>query len=473
MIDRSTKLQNSCNPQIKNIKSKKYDNNSIIDHTHRIDVGHGKSIKNNLDLSSLENNRNNAVGKAIINDVFHLHKLRYIAWKITGINDNGIYRKHPVSICGKYPFKDSTIEIWSNENKDKSYLKNLCSCNSVWACPIDRFKIMSVRTNEIINISKGEQSKGKYMAFLTLTKKHKKHTSLDELQYFIKSFNKDFREITAITSIKNEKETSGFRYIKAFETMYNSVNGFHPHFHLILFADSRQSLDRIAKKIINAWLNKCPGTIKENQKLIQVFDNYDEELEKYISKMNMALELTNLYSNKTGKYFSINPLDALNMLLIKDFSIFSEYELKKVYNEYIYVTKGIRSITYSKGLKSDYKIIDKTDEEICSDDSELKNHIVKISYSLYSRLVRINATHELLKCSNNYLKNDSTILIELRKIITDRLQVPIEYYKNEIVCSDEISCNAPDQYCRDKKRQKVININKWINKKADGMIETA
>jgi len=474
MIDRSPKILVKSKKPKNNLKNSNNDNNSIIDHNHRIGKSQVKSIKDNPDFLSLEKNTNNADGKEIINDVYHLYRLRYVAWAITGIKDNGIYRKHHVSICGKYPQKDKNIELWSNQNNDKTHFKNLITCNSVWACPIDRYKIMSVRTSEIITISKGEQGKGKVMAFLTLTKKHRKHKSLDELKIFIKSFNDDFRYITSIPSIKAEKENSGFRYIKAFETMYNSVNGFHPHFHIIIFADSRESIDRIANKIINAWLNKCPGTTKENQKLIHVFDNYNEELEKYISKLNMALELTNLYNNKTGKYYSINPLDALNLLLIKDYSIFSENELKKLYNEYIHVTKGVRSITYSKGLKSDYKVIDKTDEEICNDDSELKNQIVKISYTLYSRLVRINATHELLKAGNAFLKNDSTILIELRKIITDRLLIPIEYYRNQIVCSDE-SEPIDDNICRIKSyRSPIMSKNKWIeNKKADGIVKTA
>ena len=166
--------------------------------------------------------------------------------------------------------------------------------------------------------------------------------------------------------------------------------------------------------------------------------------------MNMALELTNLYSEKNSKLKSINPLNSLNLLIENDYTIFSETELKTIYNEYIHVTKGIRSITFSRGLKAKHKIIEKSDKEICEDTTELKTEIATISKNLYSRLVRINSIHQLIIAGDNYLKDDSTtILIELRKILTYKLLIPIQWKNNIIVSQDETE-DTDENICRMK-----------------------
>jgi hypothetical protein len=232
--------------------------------------------------------------------------------------------------------------------------------------------------------------------------------------------------------------------------MYNSKNAYHPHYHLILYANSREELNQISELIIKAWLKLSPNTTRINQKHINVYDREDEQLEKYISKMNMALELTNLYSEKNSKLKSINPLNSLNLLIENDYTIFSETELKTIYNEYIHVTKGIRSITFSRGLKAKHKIIEKSDKEICEDTTELKTEIATISKNLYSRLVRINSIHQLIIAGDNYLKDDSTtILIELRKILTYKLLIPIQWKNNIIVSQDETE-DTDENICRMK-----------------------
>lgn len=383
------------------------------------------------DLEPGQNPKTN-IETAIKRDIIKLYSLRYMAWKIA--------EDHRVCMCGKYPIQGKNPEIWANEKNDKSYIKHTIHCDSVWACPICRFKIMSIRTNEIINICKGEKKIGKYMSFLTLTRWHRRHKTEEELKEMVKKFNQDFRYITCRKSIMIFKET-GFEYIKALDTMYNSKNGHHFHFHIILFANSREELEMIAGTITYEWLkvsNKDEKrTTKVNQKHIQVYDNEREELEKYISKMNMALELTNLYSSKNSKHKSINPLNALRALIEKDYSVFTEKELIKMYNEYIQITKCIRSITMSKGLKARHKIEDKTDEQICQDTTELKTEIATISKELYKRLARINSVHELMIAGDNYLKNQSTIMLELRKILTDRLTIELEWRNNIITACDE------------------------------------
>lgn len=468
------------------IKSEKHKTNIFRSNRNNNTLPISKENNNSLSRSKPRTNHEYKIHdhkEEVKRELKHLFSLRYMAWKITGINthqishtDDGeildekeIHTKHHVSICGKYPVKESTPQIWGNEENTKTYLKNIHHCNSVWACPVCRFKIMTVRTNEIINISKGEQKTGKYMSFLTLTRQHKKHKSIDELDQHIKQFNKDFRYITSLRELKKYKKSSGFAYIKAFEIMYNSKNGYHPHFHSILYANSREELKEIGETIINAWLKLSPNTTRINQKHIQVYDNEDEELEKYISKMNMALELTNLYSIKNSEIKSINPLNALQLLMEKDYTTYSDTELKKIYNEYIHVTKGIRSITYSKGLKAKHNIIEITDQEIGEDTTELKTEIATISKTLYNRLVKINSIHQLLIAGDNYINNQdkTTILIELRKILTEKLDIPIEWHKNKIVCTDESEEEHPILRVKDikPKRNKIKEKTDFENLK--------
>lgn len=380
--------------------------------------------------SALENIRNNADGNKVPScksDRFKLWKYRYIAQSIA--------KNHRVNICSWYKYKDTSIEVWQGHNK-KSYYKNLIACTSVWACPVCRYKILNKRKTEIIELCKRAQADGLKAGFLSLTQQHKKYRSVDQLRDQMRFISESWRYLMSIPALKRMMKKARFEYVRGLDTMYNKKNGFHPHLHLILFADSKEDLQFISDTIIDYWITRSPESIKNCQKYHLVFDNFEEQLTNYITKMNLADELTNPYMDKKSND-SINPLDTLRLIEEKDFTVYSYDECVKIYNDFIRVTKGMRSITYSAGFKKKYKIAELTDTDIVNNTSELRELVIKVSDEVFKTLRNINETHSILKAIDKYIADNSlSIVNELRKEIFNIIGYQVSIRKNVLVCDD-------------------------------------
>lgn len=364
----------------------------------------------------LDKDRINADGQ-VKKDRFRMWLLRYVA--------NDIAVDHPVKICGRYHFKNEIAEVWSGEGK-KSYYKNLISCTSVWACPMCRFKILQKRKSEIIELSKAAQADGLFMGFLTLTMQHNKQVNADEFRSDIKDLTEAWRYIMSIPSLKKKIKECRFEYIRALDNRYNLVNGFHPHLHTVVFADTRENVEMIANMIIDYYQARFPEVLRVYQVYEPVYSDPDEKLEQYITKSGMAEEITDPGLNKKSDS-SIHPLDTLSLLLKGDYGIYSKEQCIQIYNDYIRATKRVRSITYSKGFKKRYGIVDITDEEIVRDTSDLTEKLMIVSDDILRTLRDKKLMYIILKAMDRYLADKGSLFmsVEIRKelygIITDQV----------------------------------------------------
>lgn len=354
----------------------------------------------------LENIGNNADGP----DRFQIWRLRYQA--------NKIAKNHPVSSCGRFHYKDKALEVWSSVN-NKSYFKHLISCGSVHACPVCRYKIMDHRTSEIIQVCKGAQASGLVMGFLTLTQSHRKCKG-NKARKQLKSVNDIWRYIMGIPSLRRAFKECRFEYIKGWDIRYNKNNGYHPHLHIIVFADTRENSEMLCNTIIDQWLYYNPGSMKDFQNYKPVYGKPEEEVPEYITKMKAGLELTNKTLSKEGD--SVHPLDWLKMLKEKDFDLYSEKECIHLYNAYIQLSKGIRTITYSKGLKKRYIKTELSDTEICENTDDLKEFKFIVGDQIFYKLREEKKLHYLLRATDRALKDDNLSLLgELRRELSEIL----------------------------------------------------
>lgn len=380
--------------------------------------------------SRLENITNNADGQNVFScksDRFKPWKYRYIAQSIT--------KNHRVNSCSRLHYKDTSIEVWQAHNK-KSYYKNLFACSSVWACPVCRYKILNKRKSEIIELCKRAQADGLKVGFLSLTQQHKLYRSISQLNDQMHFVSESWRYLMSIPALKRMMKKARFEYVRGLDTRYNKKNGFHPHLHLILFADSREDLQFISDTIIDYWITRSPESTKINQRYRPVYDNFEEQLTNYITKMNLADEITNPYMNKKSND-SINPLDTLRLIEEKDFTDYSYDECVKIYNDFIHVTKGMRSITYSAGFKKKYKITELTDADIVNDTSELRKLVIKVSDDVFKTLRDMNETHSILKAIDKYNADPGLSLIsELRKEIFNIIGYQVSIRNNILVCDE-------------------------------------
>lgn len=116
----------------------------------------------------------------------------------------------------------------------------LQTCGSVWVCPVCAAKIAERRRAEIIAAMSAHKATGGCINMLTLTAPHQRSDDLRELLA---------KQSTALHSFWNDRQVKGvfqamgvIGQIRALEVTHGRKseqnNGWHPHYHVLLFSGS-------------------------------------------------------------------------------------------------------------------------------------------------------------------------------------------------------------------------------------------
>ena len=349
-------------------------------------VGSGGLENNRINAATSENTDSLEAKYTLRSD---LHKLRAVASKIA-VN-------HSVRICDHYTHDGQEVTVYQRIDKKMTY-KNLIHCGSVWACPVCRWKIQTARRDEIKLLNLYAENAGYYMGWLTLTVSHHQ-CSTEKAKEQTKEINEVWRKIVSIRKFKQLAAEIDFQYIKILEIMYGIANGYHPHTHTIVYGLNREKLQEICDIIRNEWVKRFKGSTLQNQVYKPVFNStcINNELEVYVTKYNIMHESTNAKIQKKGYTEDhINPLNTLELLKEKEYRQYNEDELIKIYNSYLIITKRVRSITFSRGLKEKFGIKEVSDLEILNDTSKLKTKMITILESVWKIMVVKELRGELL-----------------------------------------------------------------------------
>lgn len=112
-------------------------------------------------------------------------------------------------------------------------LRGVALCGSPWACPVCGPRIGVARAAAMEPQAKALQKKGWSVWLLTLTVRHTRKNTLGEL---FGLFGKAWSGMTAGRSVALMRERSGgFEYVRGYDATWSPSNGWHLHFHLVLF----------------------------------------------------------------------------------------------------------------------------------------------------------------------------------------------------------------------------------------------
>ena len=143
--------------------------------------------------------------------------------------------KERVKNCLRYRISISNnVYIMYNPERQKAHYSCLQRCGSVWTCPVCAAKISEVRKDEVKMAIDGYRESGGFVSLLTLTVPHHTSTHLKTLLDRLRiATYKLFSGTRASRSfwLQSSKE----HHIKAFEVTYG-LNGWHPHYHVLLFS---------------------------------------------------------------------------------------------------------------------------------------------------------------------------------------------------------------------------------------------
>jgi hypothetical protein len=258
---------------------------------------------------------------------------------------------------------------------------NLQTCGSVWACPICSSRISEIRRQELNHALAWARSQVVPVVpvMLTLTMRHTRADRLDDVLAVIKEAKRRFRQSKAWRRFKSSLVGS----ITATELTHGR-NGWHPHFHELLFVSAASENDAVelVEELRSEWrrsLEKFGFTAGRAG-----FDVRGAAAAgNYVSKFGAAEELA-LSGAKKGREGQRTPAQLLAAAADGD------DHAAALWAVYARAFRGKRQLVWSDGFKQLINLEEMSDEAAAAQeelpDDELIHFFKKEYWALLMRL---------------------------------------------------------------------------------------
>ena len=288
--------------------------------------------------------------------------LRRGLWRVTSLPR--------VAHCGRFLTGDVTrVHVKAGS----AYYCDVQTCGSVWSCPVCAARIRQRRAGEIETACVSHLGAGGSIGFLTLTFPH---TRDDDLAEMLRVLARCWERVQQRRGYRARKDALRlFGFIRATEVTYGGWHGWHPHLHLLLFAEGTVTADDWAQ--LRGWLSDAwaevvvkagrdrPGeavgvtlapvrTAEVGAYLAKVQDHYGAE-----SSIGREMARSDA---KRGRKRSRTPFELLEQAVL---GVVPELPLWHTYEA---ATKGRHAIDWSRGLKARFAVEDVDDEDLAQVD---------------------------------------------------------------------------------------------------------
>ena len=257
-----------------------------------------------------------------------------------------------VAHCLHTPSKSSHNAIQILKAKERFHYGNLQTCGSVWHCPICATKISEHRRRELVQAVTNwkSSSPAAEVYLLTLTAPHYQHQHIKPVLNGITSALKHFFNSRSVKTIAKSINLVG--RIRSLEITYGE-NGWHPHFHILLFVKSPIEITNIQQQLLELWKISCvkSGLPEPNHHGLKL-DN-GEMAAQYVGKWGLEHELTKGHIKQSRGGYS--PFDLLRVLVgsYTGGSLLSldQDQASLLFRDYAINFKAKRQLVWSDGLR--------------------------------------------------------------------------------------------------------------------------
>lgn len=151
--------------------------------------------------------------------------------------------------------KQRSVEVLHSPSEGRAHFGSLEICSSVWLCPVCASKVAEGRRQELIHaIDYWKRVAGGSVLFATFTVRHQR---ADDLQALLDRFSAAYRRLTGHRGYRLLREA--YRLvgaIRALEVTHGEANGWHPHYHVLLFFDRQlddAEISRFEELLYKLW----------------------------------------------------------------------------------------------------------------------------------------------------------------------------------------------------------------------------
>lgn len=287
---------------------------------------------------------------------------------------------------------DKEIEVWYSKEKKSAHYTGLQTCASPWACPVCSAKIAERRREEIkISIRKHEMEGGQVL-LATFTNPH---TRTDDLCEMVQAQAHAMRRFTGCRAVRGLYDDIGFvGSIRSWEVTHGFSNGWHPHFHVLLFVKTETPLEDIRLKLFEQWRNACRlAKLAEPSQERGVDLRDGSAASAYVSKGLWGLdqEITKGHI-KNAKQGRRSPFQLIDSYMLDD-----DKQAGALFVEYAQAFHGKNQLTWSRGLKDHFAITEMNDEETAAVKEETAVLLGKIEFEEWLAVIRFDVRGDLLE----------------------------------------------------------------------------
>jgi hypothetical protein len=266
------------------------------------------------------------------------------------------------------------IQVHKSIQYGTTSYSGLQTCGSVWICPVCAAKIAERRKAEIVAAMAAHKAAGGCVNMLTLTSPHQRGDDLRELLAM---------QSTALHSFWNDRqvkavfvEMGNIGQIKATEVTHGRLstynNGWHPHYHVLLFSgsgvdlslfDASQMTDWQVRLYLR-WANACAlaGLGKPSYEHGLKLDD-GSRAAHYVAKGMWGLEDEMTKGHTKKSLHGETPFDFLRAI----FENPEDTQAAALFRHFSEVFKGKRQLHWSRGLKARFAIGEKNDDDLAQE----------------------------------------------------------------------------------------------------------
>lgn len=290
--------------------------------------------------------------------------------------------------------KEKKRTVMFNESREKAHWGNVQRCGSIWSCPVCAKQITEKRRTELNTLlDYWAQQDSSDIKLMTLTFSHSQSEPLKvllkKLKHAITRFfgHRKFKDLSKICKIEYK--------VRSLEVTYG-VNGWHPHFHILLLTKDVNDLAFYHRdSLAQLWIDSCVKSGLSSPSMTHGLDIRDGTYaEQYIAKWGIDYEMTKGHV-KRGKSSSSTPFDLLQKSF--DDELYFHKLPSKLFQEFVIAMKGARQLVWSRGLKQLIGLNDKTDQDIVDETDNESITLIQVEKIVFDILKKYQKRHEYLQ----------------------------------------------------------------------------
>lgn len=297
------------------------------------------------------------------------------------------------------------MEVWFSPKHQSAAFGGLVTCASVWSCPVCAAKITERRRVEIQSVIATWKAQGGSVVLLTLTHGHTQGDRLVDLLLAEQKALDRFFGCRQGRDLMLSLRRVG--HVRAWEVTHGRKrevnNGWHPHFHVLLFLESHHAdLAWAEDRAYAVWLSSCrlaglPLPTRRHGVTLQD----GAKAASYVAKMGREDRSWGLDSEITKGHIKRakdgeTPFDFLRSCLVSD-----DLQARVLFREFAEAFKGKRQLVWSRGLRERFNLKDRTDEELAAAQEEDAFLLATLTREDWQLVLRSDARAEILEVARH------------------------------------------------------------------------